>query len=340
MGLGAREAARLAKVGRSGRLQMDRLRWTGLVRTDPGDPRHAVTDSAAAATAFATGVRTRNGAVGVRRDGTRVRSLLDDARRLGRATGLVTTSEVTDATPAAFGAHVRQRDAHRRIARQYVRHSRPDVVLGGGARRWGPRLRDEAADRGWELVRDAAGLDAVRGPKVLGLFAPGRMFTAGPEGRGDYDPPVRLRDMTAKALELLSADDDGFFLLVEEEGIDEMAHANNARLTIAATRAFDAAVGVVRRFARENPGTLVVVVGDHETGGMAVERRPARGEGADTDGPFDVAGTRLDFFVDWTSTAHTGAATPLTAQGPGARHLARNQHATHVHDVLRAALHH
>lgn len=336
MGIGAREAARLTKTGRTGRLVMDRLERSGWVRTDPADPRHAVTDSAAAATVFATGVRTRNGSVGVRRDGTPVDSLLDVARRRGMATGLVTTSEVTDATPAAFGAHVTDRGRHRKIARQYVRDSAPDVILGGGARRWSPGLLDRAQARGWQLVTDAAGLDAVRGPRVLGLFAEGKLFRAGPEG--EYDPAVRLPDLTAAALEVLAADDDGFFLLVEEEGIDEMAHANNAAGTIAATRALDASVAEARRFARENPRTLVVVVGDHETGGMAVERRPPRGERGGTDGPFRIAGTRLDFYVDWTTRSHTGAPTPLSAEGPGARRLARNQHATAVHDVLRDVL--
>src|SRR5690606_26074279 len=115
LGIGAREATRLVH----GELAMDELRFAGWVRTSPADPDAAVTASAAAATALATGVRTRNGSVGVDRRGRARDSLLDLARRSGRSTGLVTTAEVTDATPAAFGAHVADRDRHARIARQY-----------------------------------------------------------------------------------------------------------------------------------------------------------------------------------------------------------------------------
>ena len=331
LGAGAREATRLAAVGRHGELAMDALRYAGWVRTSPRDPDELVTDSAAAATALATGVRTRNGSVGVDRRGEPVTSLLDHARRLGKATGLVTTSEVTDATPAAFGAHVTKRGRHRQIARQYVRSSRPDVVLGGGADRWSPKLLERAESAGWQHVTTRRGLARAPGPKVLGLFAERRMFDRGPEGTGRYDPQVPLRAMTRKALDILAADDDGFFLVIEEEGIDEMAHENNARLTIRATRAFDRTVRLVHRFARRNPGTLVVVLGDHVTGGMAVERR---GQHRGLDGPFRVKGSKLEFFVDWTGRAHTGEATPLNAEGPGARRLARSQHLTHVHDVV------
>jgi alkaline phosphatase len=113
MGASQRELVRLTTVGRDGDLAMNRLRYAGAVETDPDDPSEPVTDSAAGATAFASGVRTCNGAVGVDADGRPVPTLLERARAAGKATGLVTTAQVTDASPAAFGAHVSDRAQQR-----------------------------------------------------------------------------------------------------------------------------------------------------------------------------------------------------------------------------------
>src|SRR4051794_13127516 len=132
MGIAHRELIRLATKGQNGELAMNTMKYAGFVETDSADPDEAVTDSAAAATAYATGVRTYNGAVGVDRNGKPVRNLLEEARAAGKATGLVTTSQVTDATPAAFGSHVADRSDQSEIARQYLEQTKPDVILGGG----------------------------------------------------------------------------------------------------------------------------------------------------------------------------------------------------------------
>src|SRR5918994_6156697 len=132
MGASARTLIRLATTGHDGDLAMNRLRYAGLVETDPDDDREVVTDSAAAATAFATGVRTYNGAVGVDAQAQPLPTLLERARAAGKATWLVTTAEVTDASPAAFGAHVEDRGQQSEVARQYLEDSKPDVILGGG----------------------------------------------------------------------------------------------------------------------------------------------------------------------------------------------------------------
>ena len=367
MGIAHRELIRLATVGQNAELAMDSLEVAGWVHTDPADPLATVTDSAAAATAYATGVRTYNGAVGVDAAGNPVPSLLEEARDLGKSTGLVTTSQVTDATPAAFGSHVLDRDDQSEIARQYLEESRPDVILGGGEDRWLPpgtpgawpdnpwtdpteqssgtagNLVERAQDLGYEYVTNGAGLAAATSPKLLGLFANEEMFEHRNEGEGAiYEPAVPLRDMAAKALDTLSQDEDGFFLLVEEEGIDEMAHHNNAHLTVAAGAAFDSTVALVLDFVKTHPDTLVVVEGDHETGGLTIENVDADDESGEADsredGPFTVAGTELQFTVDWTTTEHTGAATPLTATGPGSADLGRVQDGTDVHDAIQAAM--
>jgi alkaline phosphatase len=362
-----RELIRIATVGHEGQLAMDSLEHAGWAYTDSVAPEEAVTDSAAGATAFASGVRTYNGAVGVDARRNPVPTLLEEARRAGKATGLVTTAQVTDATPGAFGAHVPDRADQSEIARQFLASSKPDVILGGGEDWWYPagdpgrwpdapatdpteaskgtkgNLVRQAQQQGYTYVSDAAGLAAARGNKLLGLFANEEMFEQRNEGEGDvYDPEVPLVDMTAKALDVLSRDRDGFFLLVEEEAIDEFAHRSNATRTIQAGQALDATVRLALDFQERNPRTLVVVVGDHATGGLAIENVDDTDESGQAptteDGPFPIPGTDLRFTVDWTTGAHTGDATPVTAQGPGAGGLAGAQRNTDVHDAVRAAM--
>ncbi len=367
MGPSQRELIRIGTLGHSGALQMDRLRYGGLVHTDSADPEEAVTDSAAGATAYASGVRTYNGAIGVDVDENPVPTLLERARRAGKATGLVTTAQVTDASPGAFGAHVPDRADQSEIARQFLANLKPQVILGGGEDRWLPpgvpgaypdnppkdpeeqsqsdkgNLIERAQRQGYEYVSDRAGLRRTRANRILGLFANEEMFEQNPEGQGDlYEPVVPLAEMTAKALDVVQKDRDGFFLFVEEEGIDEFAHNNNALKTLQAGQALDAAVAVARRFAARHPRTLIVVAADHETGGLAIENvedGDETGSGNSIeDGPFPLPGSSLSYFVDWTTGSHTAESTPISAEGPGARGLARIQRNTDVHDTILRAM--
>ena len=361
-----RELTRLATKGQDGELAMDQLRYAGIVHTDPDDPEETVTDSAAGATAFASGVRTYNGAIGVDADGRPVPTLLERARAAGKSTGLVTTAQVSDASPAAFGAHAADRALHNEIVRGFLEGSKPNVILGGGEDRWLPPGNPgaypdnppedpteassadadyiaRAQELGYEYVSDRERLRQSRARKLLGLFANEEMFQQRPEGQGDiYEPVVPLDEMMAKALGILERDRDGFFLFVEEEGIDEFAHSNNAGKVILTGEALDRAVELAVRFAATHPGTLIVVAGDHETGGLAIENVSDTDESGDgvsaEDGPFTVAGSDLQFTVDWTSGNHSGESTPLTAEGPGARRLARVQKNTDVHDAILEAM--
>jgi alkaline phosphatase len=367
MGIAHRELIRLATKGQNGELAMNKLRYAGFVHTDPADPDEPVTDSAAAATAYASGVKTYNGAVGVDANKKPVTTLLEQSRAAGKSTGLVTTSQVTDATPAAFGSHVEDRSDQSEIARQFIEESKPDVILGGGEDFWFPpgdeggwpdhpakdpteaskgtegNLVDRAKHLGYTYARNGDEMRKAGNGKLLGLFANEEMFEHRNEGQGDlYDPSVPLKDMATKALDTLSRDRDGFFLLIEEEGIDEMAHHSNARLTIKSGAALDDTVAMAMRFAAKTPGTLVLVVGDHETGGLAIENVDATdesgaGETAE-DGPIPVANSNLQMTVDWTTGQHTGAATPITAEGPGAEKLGRVQQNTEVHDSIQEAV--
>jgi alkaline phosphatase len=363
MGTSHRDAVHYATVGPGGELAMEAMPYAGMSRTAPDDPEAFVTDSAAGGTAIASGVKTFNGAVGVDADENAVPTVLERARQAGKATGLVTDSQVTDATPASFGAHVPDRSDQSEIARQYLEESEPDVILGGGEDYWYPEedpeeksegtegdLVRQAQEQGYEYVSDAAGLRAATGPKILGLFANQEMFQQNPEGEGDvFEPPVPLTEMTSKAIETLSQDPEGFFLVVEEEAIDEMAHQGNARLTIEAGQRLDEAVEVGKAFAEKEPGTLVVVTADHETASMALEdtnevqsdpdypNESGEARSAE-DGPFPVADSDLQFLVDWTTTNHTAEDVPVTAMGPGGENLVGVYDNTHIHDVMLTAL--
>ena len=241
------------------------------------------------------------------------------------------------------------------------------MILGGGEDFWYPpgdpgRLPDHPATdpteaskgdrgnlvararaRGYSYVSDAAGLRAAGGRKLLGLFANEEMFEHREEGDGDlYEPAVPLHVMARKALNILSRDRDGFFVLIEEEAIDEMAHENNARLMIKSGAAFDKTVRLAVNFARRHPGTLIVVQGDHETGGLTIENPDDEDESGEElsreDGPFTVKGTDLEVFADWTTGEHTGADTPISASGPGAARFDGFIDNTDVHDAIADAM--
>lgn len=374
MGTSQRDLIRFATIGTEGQLAMDSMPHAGRSETSPLDPEAFVTDSAAGGTAIATGVKTFNGAVGIDAKENPVPSVLERAREAGMATGLVSDSQITDATPASFGAHIADRDRQSEIARQYIEESKPDVILGGGEDYWYPEgapgaypdepkadpeekslgtegdLTRKAQNLGYEYVTDAAGLRTAGGPRLLGLFANEEMFQQAPEGEGAvYDPPVSLPEMTQKAIDILSQDPDGFFLMVEEEGIDEMAHQGNAELVIKAGEQLDEAVKVGQTFAQSDPQTLVIVAADHETGSLAIEDTneiqsdPAypneSGEGRTAeDGPFRVANSDKKFLVDWTTTNHTAEDVPVTAMGPGGEHLVGVYENTHIHDAMVSAL--
>lgn len=301
MGEAHRFAGQLLAVGRDGRLAMDRLPVSGLMNTMCVDPTTFVTDSAAAATAIATGVKTINGCVAIDSHGRQQRTVLELAKASGRSVGLISTCQITDATPAAFAAHVPHRADQSEVARQYIERVGVDVILGGGAAHWFPTGRAlpaemagashwcgigadgdlvaRARELGYEFVCDAASFQASlhrrrlepSGP-LLGLFAAQEFFVQTAEGLGAvYDPPVSLADLTSAAIDTLASNPNGFFLMVEESAIDRMAHQNNAPLTLKGVLELDRAVQVALAFASRSPDdTLIVVTADHECGGLAV----------------------------------------------------------------------
>jgi alkaline phosphatase len=272
----------------------------GLVDTRGAD--HVVTGSAPAATAYATGVRSRMRAIGLGPDLEPRTTVLEYAQQHGMATGLVTTTMLTDATPAAFATHYPKRD-HLAVAQQMAKAS-VTVLLGGGRMMFARALVDggsnvlEAMRSYYAYIETPEALDAVDPDTVtalLGLFA-----------EEDLDPaPQRrpsLADMTATALRILDRDPDGFFLMVETEETDTQAHENAPFDEVAAEMlAFDDAIRVALEYRNRRPGTLVIVTSDHEAGGVSVHE--------------NVHGTLV---LQYTTTGHTAGLVPIFADGPGA----------------------
>ncbi len=238
------------------------------------DP-YAVTDSAASASAYATGHDTLNGAISVDLDGNPRPTVLELAAGRGKGTGVVSTSQVTHASPAAFATHAASRRDYAHIADQYHDNQvggRPvaQVILGGGTRDFRRLERDVAADlvgrAGYTLVEDRDALLAADEDRLLGLFAPVGM----PRQWDRADSVPTLADMTGKAIEVLSRNEDGFFLMVEGSQIDWAAHGRDIAGVVSEMEGFTAAIEVALEFARADGDTLVVFTADHETGGLSL----------------------------------------------------------------------
>lgn len=296
MGAGQVTAARWI---RGDKLNLLRMPVVSLMTTHCAD--EAVTDSAAAASAFATGMKTNYHALSVDAEGKARKTVLEAAHDAGKATGVVTTTDFWDATPAAFASHAveRYKDAPS-IARQIV-GSGADIVIGGGIDKLGkdqlPTLEElKQSGRGVAVTR--AELEALKAARVLGVFKT--------QPNDTEDPDMPLAVLAQWAIDKLSADPDGFFLMIENEGIDSSSHNNNSRDLAKALQQYDDAVRVALDFAAAHGDTLVIATGDHETGGMRIF------QGRDL----------KRWRAEWSTVEHSGTSIPLFAYGPGSETLA------------------
>ncbi|MEH7383586.1 alkaline phosphatase [Bacillus sp. JJ1533] len=226
-----------------------------------------VTDSAAAGTAMATGVKTNNGMISTAPDGKELKTILEAAEEKGKSSGLVATSTITHATPAVFASHVASRSNEADIAPQLLENG-VDVLLGGGKQYFPDSLINEAEENGYQYVTNQDELEnAKKADKLIGLFAEDGMA---PELDRDETDQPSLAEMTESALDVLKKDKDGFFLMVEGSQIDWAGHDNDAAWAMKDSEAFELAVEKAVEFAKKDGNTLVVVAGDHDTGGMSV----------------------------------------------------------------------
>lgn len=219
-----------------------------------------VTDSAAAGSAWGGGEHINNGAVNVTPDGRSLTPILVRARASGKATGLVTTTRVTHATPATFVANVPKRAQEDEIARQQLSRN-INVLLGGGAKHYPGALIASHPD--YALATSAAQMKAASGERLLGLFNNAHMSFELDRLNDDTVSEPSLADMVGVALGRLSKNTDGFFLQIEGGRVDHAAHANDAGSLIADQIAFDRALAVALRFAEHRDDTLVIITTDH-----------------------------------------------------------------------------
>jgi len=320
-------------------LVMDAMPAYGFSRTHSADSD--ITDSAAAATAIATGVKTNNGIIGMDSNLNVLTTILEEAQFRGMSTGLITNVQMAHATPAAFAAHVENRNMMTEIAEQMLA-SGVDVILGGGEddfiplsengcypqpgqRTDGRNLLDEAIGIGYTYVCEENAfnnVDPSATQRLIGLFADEEMPRP-------FSPT--LEEMTRKAIAILSKNPNGFFLMVEGGQIDWASHSNDAQDVIADVIDLDEAAAAAIAYADENSDTIIIVTADHETGGMSVDLSSSGLP--NEDGPFFMPdGT--PFYINWTTSGHSDADVPTSAQGLLSNLLMGVYENTYIYDVM------
>ncbi len=303
MGPGALQLTSLYQHKAEGRLFLEQLPVAAFCTTL--NVATSVTDSAAAATALASGYKTDNGSIGLTPDNRRLTPFTEVAHKGGRSVGLITSDALTGATPAGFYAHVDTRGSYQGVADDAAAcgyevlignaNGRPWFVpkAEGGQRADARNLLTELAASGYAVFEDLKGLaDAPADKRALGFMA-----------KGTLESEACLGQLTEAALARLSTNDKGFFLMVECTITDGGGHGNKPELTVRGTLQVDWAVKAAVDFARKRSDTLVLVTADHETGGLSSSL---------TNNPPGK------LVISYTTTSHTGAPVRLYAYGPGA----------------------
>lgn len=283
-----------AEIQKGGKFATAAMPYTARVTTDS---LTGTTDSAAAATALACGVKTYNKYIGVDKDNDPVESITEVAKGYGMKVGFAVTEHVAHATPAGFTAHVGNRDAFMQILGQQLKAD-IDVMLGGGQQFYRKGVKKLVEERDYTYVSTPAELDALKpGKKVLGMFRYENILAG-------YKPSLETE--TKKALELLE-NDNGFFLMVEGSDIDTRAALLDMDATLNEMKVFDHAIDTVLDYASKHPGTLVIVTADHETGGVEV--------------PEDAAAKDLTSDLFTSGGEHTSTPVGIFAAGAQANSL-------------------
>lgn len=312
MGEGHVAAAR-AWLGRP--LRFEEFPVSVMLSTEPAGG--GITDSAAAATAIATGRRVANGVISraIPGDGADLPTLGERFHAAGRRVGLVTTSYVLDATPAAFASHASHRSDHDSIMNRYLAANGPRLLLGGGYGNWSTSALETAA---FTLATTPSEMwtAATSGvSRLAGLFGVGVI----PYEYDERNGFPGLEDMTRAALAYMSRTGEPTFLVIEGGRIDHAAHANDLVRCLGEMIAFERAVQAVLAWCGDRTDVLVVVAADHETGGLRV---------------IEDRGPGVLPSVSWSSTWHTGVPIRAYAIGAGADRLLGARHLTDLHGLL------
>ena len=258
------------------KLAMDDIR-SGFVKTSWANG--PITDSAPAGTALSSAYKTNPGVIGLDTEGTPKATILEAAELNGLSTGIIATSEITHATPAAFSSHAKSRQDYNSIMKQQL-YKNMEVVLGGGSvffestgggkRNDGKDLTEDIKALGYDYVTNKSEMEKSNSDKLWGLFAKKDLAYDFDRTSLNNEEEPSLAEMIEKAIGVLEKEDDGFFLMVEGSKIDWAAHANDPSGAIGDVLAFDDAVEVALNYAKENQDTIVVVTTDHANSGFTI----------------------------------------------------------------------
>lgn len=301
----------------------EKMKTIGLHKSYAYD--NLITDSAAGATAFASGIKTYNNAIGVDKDTNSVITILEEAEERGMATGLIATSSITHATPASFIAHNKFRKNAEEIAEDFLK-TEIDFFVGGGKSFFSNRKNDdrnlmkELEGKGY-VVEDF--FDKELSKVKVDPTKNFAYFTANEEPL----PASQGRDYLKKAVSLglthldQHTPDKGFFLMIEGSQIDWGGHANDTEYIISEWKEFNEVLGYVLNWAEIKGETLVIVTADHETGGFAIQE-----------------GSELNKIIGaFTSPYHTGTLIPVFAKGPGEELFRGIYENTEIYHKMKAA---
>ncbi len=316
MGFEQVKAAGMYANGQPGTLSFESFDFRGELTNAPAGG--GIPDSAAAGTSLATGVKVNNGVISmaIPGDGSELQTLLEYCKAQGKSTGLVSTKYITDATPAAFGAHEPTRNNTAQIADDFRTQTRPNVILGGG----GNGMSVQAfKDAGYTVVTDRdtmQALDTENIDMVCGQFGNGPL---------PYEPDIgampHLTQMAETALRILDNDPDGFFVMIEGGQIDTAGHGNQTANMVFETVEFDNAVQAAIAWAQGRTDTLIIVTADHETGGLSVLANNGAG--------------KLPA-VSWSTAGHSEANVPVYAWGVNADMIGGVMDNTQLFSVVTA----
>ena len=290
-GLNHITVSRLAIGGQDYKLYIDQLPVAGISSTHAYE--NLITDSAAAATAWATGNKTKNRYLSVDKDKKELTTIFEMLDDKGYLKGIVATSSVTHATPAAFYAHIDSRYKEKEIAAQLL-NSSVDIALGGGQE----FFNLEEVEKNHYLMTQKASLEKNYGglKNIVGLFDEDGM-ERGP------DMPTQ-REMTNFALDYLDDKCNGFFLMTEGSQIDWAGHSNDIEYMIREFKDFDLTIKDLINFVSANKNTLLIITADHETGGLHLMKQKDN-----------------SFIVQWGTGSHTGVPVGVYAYGPGSQNF-------------------
>jgi alkaline phosphatase len=301
-----------------GRLYFEQFPYIGLAKTYCSNK--LITDSGAGATAMGTGHKTAYHAVGVDPQGNDLVTLTDLSNKNGLGTGIVVACGLTDATPASFAANNIDREEEEELASDFL-NSNVDILFGGGRKYFNQRkdqrdLLKEMEQKGYSIVTSAQDFLNTNQPKIMAPVVDGQLDIAPKRG-------TIFQDAAIHALDLLKQHHKGFFAMIEGSRIDDMGHVNNLPGVVEEVLDFDQTIGKVLKWAEKDGNTLVIVVADHETGGLTL-----------LDGDKNT-GTIAGHF---STGGHSGVMVPVYAWGPGAEQFTGIYENTDLFHKIVAAL--